>query len=287
MINYHGSTFTWKSKPSKDQYYRYPGGFVGSPGDMYQVRFNIQSSYIIKSSTNDQSEEVFLGSPCRSEYTIASHNLFQVPSREFRMAFTKTHEIPISSNSSSDKNEYEFSSLSEKFIDHRLDIRSYKHYQELQSPAQIIKATLEGDLINVKTNYLDTESGLLVSIEFPVNLINVDAKENKFQVCTGPILVPDISSWKIGKTGRAFIAHIALSSLDKIEVILRREVIPQNSELSWLAEPVGLDRNELIDKNTRPIDYPVQRWELNTYHKTVEIPTDTRFYKSLNYSPYR
>lgn len=287
MINYYGSTFTWKSKPSIDPYYKYPGGFVGKVGDIYQVRFNIQSSCIIEDSINRESEEIFLGSPCRSEYTIASYNLFQVPSKEFRMAFTKEHEITISSNSSSNNGQYPFSSLSEKFIDHQLDIRTYHNYEELQNPTQLIKSTLGGDLINAKTNYQDTESGLSVSIEFPVNLINVDARENKFQVCTGPVLIPDISSWAIGKTGRVFIAHIAFSSFDKIEMILRRDVVPAESELSWLTKPVGIDRNELIDKDVPPIDYPEQRWELNTYNKTVEIQAQTKFYKSLNNSPCR
>ena len=48
MINYSSSTFTWKSKSFKeDAYYKYPGGFVGSLGEKYHVRFNTQSSFII------------------------------------------------------------------------------------------------------------------------------------------------------------------------------------------------------------------------------------------------
>ena len=45
MINFPCSTFTWKSNPFEpDPHYRYSGGFVGKPGQVYHVRFNLEAS---------------------------------------------------------------------------------------------------------------------------------------------------------------------------------------------------------------------------------------------------
>ena len=37
---------------------------------------------------------LYLGAPCRTEYTIARRNLFQIPSDEWRMAFSRRLSIP-------------------------------------------------------------------------------------------------------------------------------------------------------------------------------------------------
>ena len=42
MINFPRSTFTWKSHPwHPDPYYKWAGGFVGTPGQVYHVRFSL------------------------------------------------------------------------------------------------------------------------------------------------------------------------------------------------------------------------------------------------------
>ena len=44
MIDFPASTFTWKALPREpDPYYKYAGGFVGTFGQVYHVRFNIES----------------------------------------------------------------------------------------------------------------------------------------------------------------------------------------------------------------------------------------------------
>ena len=44
MIDFSRSTFTWHNHPwTPDPYYRYAGGFVGEPGQVYHVRFGLGS----------------------------------------------------------------------------------------------------------------------------------------------------------------------------------------------------------------------------------------------------
>ena len=90
MINFPCSSFTWKSRPhTPDPYFKYSGGFVGDPGQAYQVRFNLEAACEIRDESTDHVAELFVGAPCRTEYTIARRNLFQVPSSEFRFAFSR------------------------------------------------------------------------------------------------------------------------------------------------------------------------------------------------------
>ncbi len=91
MINFPRSTFTWKSHPWRpDPFFKWPG-FVGRYGQSYHVRFNLEARCEVTEEASGKSAELFLGAPCRTEYTIARRNLFQIPSGEWRL---KTVEAP-------------------------------------------------------------------------------------------------------------------------------------------------------------------------------------------------
>ena len=96
MLDFHRSSFTWLSNPwNPDPYYRYPGGFVGKPGEQYYVRFKLDGMTTIRDEASGQETQIFISAPCRNEYTIARRNLFQVPSAEFRFAFSHTLRLAI------------------------------------------------------------------------------------------------------------------------------------------------------------------------------------------------
>ena len=141
MFNFHASSFTWESHPHEpDPFYKYTGGFVGNNGDIYQVRFNLQSACWIRNPTSgDKDLELFLGSPCRSEYTIADNNLFQIPSNEWRMAFSRDFRLPIARRPSCEIEEFSKAKvpLSESFRMHEIDIRSHRCASEMKEESQM------------------------------------------------------------------------------------------------------------------------------------------------------
>ena len=96
MIDFPRSFFTWKSfSHQADPYYKYAGGFIGKEGDVRHVRFNLEARCAISDESRGKTTELFVGAPCRSEYTIPRRNFFQIPSDEFRMAFSHSHQVPI------------------------------------------------------------------------------------------------------------------------------------------------------------------------------------------------
>jgi hypothetical protein len=273
MYDFPRSTFTWRSHPwTGDPYYRYPGGFVGQPGDAYHVRFNLEAACTIRNDATGQVTELFLGAPCRIEYTIAMRNLFQVPSSEFRMPFSRRYRLALATEPSSVREEVTVARLDEAFHEHKINLRSHAQVRELGDTASIIEATLAGDLLNAVSTYHDAARGLTVSLEYPVNLINLNVAGGEFQVCTGPLILPDLATWDGEEVARVFLAHAAFSAFDHVEFILQREVDAAPEARAWLDAPRGRDRLELLDPAKRPPGYPPPRPRPTVYHETWELP---------------
>jgi hypothetical protein len=272
VINFPRSTFTWKSNPwYPDPYYRYTGGFVGTPGQSYHVRFNLEASCVITDEATGKSTELFVSAPCRTEYTIAKRNLFQVPSGEFRFFFSRQYRLSLAKRPSTEVEELSVAPLSEAFADHRIDLRTFANVTQLTDVDQIIQATLNNDLLNAVSTYRDAARGLTVSVEFPVNLINLNVADGEFQVCTGPIVLPDLATWDGVEVKRVFLAHVAFTAFDHVEFILQREVDAAPEERAWLDQPRGRDRYELLDPNKRPPGYPPARPKPTVYNETWEL----------------
>ncbi len=284
MINFPASTFTWKALPREPHpYYRYDGGFVGEYGAVYHVRFNIESKCEVRDDATGRVSELFGGAPCRGEYTIADRNLFTVPSSEFRLAFSRVRTLKIAARPSDEQEDTSLSDelLAERYQDHKIDIRSHRDATEITTAEEIIEATLANDMLNARSTYRD-ERGLTVSVEFPVNLINLDEAGGKFQVCTGPVIVPDLATWDGTDVRRVFLAHVALSAFDHVEFILRRVVEPAESELEWLGKVRGRSRNELIDPDNVPPGHPPRRWSVSTFNEVWELPATNVVIRSEN-----
>jgi len=272
MTNFPRSTFTWKGHPWKpDPYYKWPGGFVGEQGQFYQVRFSLESRCEITEDSSGKSTELFLGAPCCSEYTIARRNLFQIPSGEWRMAFSRKSSPSIATRHSTEEEPVSLSRLSERFQDFRIDIRSYDEVEELTDADRIVNATLNNDVLNASSTYRDEERGFTVTVEYPVHVMNIHSEEAQFQVCTGPVLLPDLTTWNGEEVVRVFVAHVAISDFDFVEFILRREVEAAPEERVWLDQPRGRDRLELIDPNNEPPGYPPDRAKPLVYNETWEL----------------
>lgn len=283
MINFPASTFTWKGHPFKpDSHYKYPGGFVGKPAQIYHVRFNLVSRCKIHDDSTGRVTEIFMSSPCRSEYTIASTNLFQVPGAEFRSAFSREYSIPIAKRPSWEQEEAGPRPLAENYLDHTVDIRRLDDNQELTTVGQIVVATLANDMLNARSTYRDHERGLTVDVEYPVNLINLNEADGEFQVCTGPVVLPDLATWNGKTVSRVFQAHVAFSRFDRVEFILRREVEAAESEREWLEVPLGLDRFELWDLANPPSGYPPPRPRPTTYNEVWDLEAENVIVRSEN-----
>ncbi len=272
MINFSRSSFTWKAHPwEPDPFYKWSGGFVGEYGQAYHVRFTLESRCVLRDGDGAEVAELFLGAPCRSEYTIASENLFQIPSGEWRMAFSRSSIPAIAQRSSTEAEEVQARSLADAYQDYQIEIRSYPAADLLTEVDAITASTFACDAQNARSIYRDELSGLEVELEYPINVMNLNAADGQFQVCTGPVLLPDLATWDGREIHRVFVAHAAFSCFDRAEFILRRPVSASPEDRVWLDEPRGRDRLELINPDKLPPNYPPGRPKPLVYNETWDL----------------
>lgn len=283
MIAFHRSSFHWKSWPWKpDPVYKYTGGFVGGPGQAYQVRFHLEAACTLEDLESGRKTDLYLGAPCRTEYTIARRNLFQVPSDEWRMAFSRSLSIPISRRPSSEPAQSRGTPLAKQFQDHDIDIRQYDSVDTLASAREVVQATLDRELMNARITYLEPDRNVKVTLEFLVDLININEEDAEFQVCTGPVVLPDLGTWDGSEVHRVFLADAAISGFDHAEFILRREIEAAEREKHWYEAPRGRDRLELNDPENPPPGYPPRRPRPLVYNETWEMETENVILKTQN-----
>jgi hypothetical protein len=272
MINFPRSSFTWHSHPWKnDPYYKWAGGFVGHPGQSYHVRFSLEARCLLRDGDGAELAEIFLGAPCRSEYTIASENLFQIPSGEWRLPFSRSSIPIIAQKPSTEAEPLRATPLAGAYQDYNIDIRTFAASGALEDAGAIAASTFAGDAQNARCIYHDADSGIQVELEFPVNVMNLNAADSEFQICTGPVLLPDLATWDGNDVHRVFVAHAAFSRFDRAEFILRRPVQAAAEERVWLDAPRGRDRLELIDPDRQPPGYPPTRPQPLVYNETWDL----------------
>lgn len=146
----------------------------------------------------------------------------------------------------------------------------------------IIKAVLDNELLNACSTYQDFERGFTVRVEFPVNLINVNSEESKFQVCAGPVLLPNLATWNGDEVGRIFKVEAAFSEFDFIEFILRREVEASPKEREWYNQPRGQNRLKFIDPNNPQLGYPPESPKPTVYNETWELKATNVILRPIN-----
>jgi hypothetical protein len=197
--------------------------------------------------------------------------MFQIPSGEWRMAFSDESQLSIARRPSDEPEEASTRKLSEIYQSYKVDVRSHSNSSELTDVGEVIDATLNGDLLNAKSTYRDKERSLTVSVEYPVDVMNLNVVDKEFQVCTGPIILPDLATWDGRDARRVFLAQVAISAFDWVEFILQREIEASEADREWLDKPRGRDRLELRDPNNPPPNYPPARSRPTVYNEVWEF----------------
>lgn len=243
---------------------------MGSVGDRYHVRIGYDSVCTIRVGDGAPALEIFLLQPCLAEYTIADRNLFQVPSQEFRVAFSRTHQIPIASRPRGDHEAVAARPHTWRFEDALFATNAIDGAQTAVDGTEVIRAVRENQVLNVRTTYKDSSRDLTVTLEYPIRAINVQRAKGQFQVDTGPLVLPDLETWDGSGVSRVFLAHAAFSGWERTEFILRREVEPLATE-SWWWEVHGRDRRKLRDPSNAPSLPPLPRRNPTVYNETLTM----------------
>lgn len=271
MIDFDRSFITWTIEWAEpDPVYAFPGGFVGEPGEATTSRLQIDAGCEIVDEARGTTCAIYLTAPCRSEFIIADDNLFQVPNAEFRAAVSDAFTVPIATEPSWEDESTRRQPVVARFAEFAIDVRT-REAEALASDDAVVAASLAGARLNARSTYRDDTRGLTVTVEYPIKLINLHAGGGRYQVCTGAVALPDLTTWDGVGVDRVFVAHAAFTADDHVEFILRRSIALAEHELAWAAAVRGRDRNQ-----RRNSGEPVERVQPRAagYYETWELAAD-------------
>lgn len=269
MIDFTRSFITWTIEWAEpDPVYAYPGGFVGEPGEATTSRLQIDAGCEIVDEARGTACTIYLTAPCRSEFIIADDNLFQVPNGEFRAAVSDAFTIPIAAEPSWRHEGARRQPVGARFAEFAINVRILDAVA-LASDDAVVAASLAGARLNARSTYRDDTHGLTVSVEYPIKLINLHAAGGRYQVCTGAVALPDLTTWDGVGVDCVFAAHAAFTADDHVEFILRRSIALAEYELDWAAAVRGRDRYQRRVPG-EPVERPPPR--AAGYYETWELP---------------
>lgn len=146
--------------------------------------------------------------------------LFQMPNYEFCGIFTNDRVSLIRTHWTSDREKSDIQAITDRFERVAID-RTDLAAELLPSVGAIVAATLSNRLLVARTMLRDEATGATAMLEYPIKTMNVTRDPVRFQVDTGPIIVPLFDS-TAEPIGRFAIAHAVYWQEDRVEFVLRK-----------------------------------------------------------------
>ncbi|MGH2550622.1 MAG: hypothetical protein ACRDHN_14605 [Thermomicrobiales bacterium] len=174
-------------------------------------------------------ERFYLIVPCRSERMYEDGQLFQMPNYEFCGIFTEDRVSLIRTHWTSDRENNDIQAIADRFEQVAIDGTEMKA-ELLPDVESIVSATLANRLLVARTMVRDEATGTTAMLEYPIKTMNVTRDPYRFQVDTGPIIVPLFDS-TAEPLGRFAIAHTVYWQDDRVEFVLRKpHVVGSNGD---------------------------------------------------------
>jgi hypothetical protein len=187
------------------------------------ARIQVDAACAIANRGTGETTTYYLIAPCRAERMYLDTSLLQMPNYEFCGIFTTTECLIIRTHWRSDRDNREYGRNNVRFAEVRIDIRTAPA-RELATAGEVVAATLDNAPLVVRTALESPQGEVSAVLEYPVKTMNVLPPETRFQVDTGPILLPDFGSRAARPIERFDLAYAVYHEFAKAEFILRRPV---------------------------------------------------------------
>ncbi len=167
-----------------------------------------------------QTTQFMLGASCKSEFVYTDRGVWTDPCADMLIVLSESEfmtiksyahhgiEVPLHPISLGMQPKRQAGETSSAFDRVDIDIRLVEG-RELHSDEAIVEAGLARKPLVSRTEWT-ADNGIHVLIEYPVRVWNYNERENRYQVDTGPVLIPNFSrahTRTIETFERAFVAH--------------------------------------------------------------------------------
>lgn len=188
------------------------------------ARIQLDAACTLLDDKSGKSEQFYLIAPCRAERMYLDTALFQLPNYEFCGIWSADEFLIIRTAWVSERDNRQYGLGRERWREIRLDIRTFAHTEVLNGAGDVVRATLANLALNARTELVDAESGRRALLEYPIKTMNLMQEPLRFQVDTGPLILPDFRAAVAHAIESFEMAHVVYHTLDKAEFILRKPV---------------------------------------------------------------
>jgi hypothetical protein len=159
-----------------------------------EVRFWAESrTRIIDESTGCHEDYVQTGS-CKSEHTFASENLFHEDNYDFLPIFGPQYSVIFRRKAYLNDNYKDVRPSDHWWNGQTYTLVEGKNVEELKGNAAILQATYDNFPLVSQTEIRDDSTQQRAIIECPIKTMNTIRAKNTYQVDTGPVAFPDLST---------------------------------------------------------------------------------------------
>ena len=188
------------------------------------ARIQLDAACTLTDERTGASELFYLIAPCRAERMYLERDLFQMPNYEFCGVFSRHDCLLIRTHWASESDNREYGLNRGRFDDVHLDVRTFASDATLGDVAAIVAATLDNRPLVARTELRDPGRRQRALLEYPVKTMNVLREPPRFQVDTGPLLLPDFGSTAERPIERLGMAYVVYNGFDRAEFIRRAPV---------------------------------------------------------------
>jgi len=156
--------------------------------------------------------------------------LFFMPNWDWRAIFNASERVILRKYWESEPDNVSDLSRLAQYGDGLGAIVQLKHHSEtrpLTEYTQVVEEALGTRPIVARTEIFGPDRRVRAILEYPVRTMNARTTPPRFQVDTGPLIVPNFESEAEHAIERFDVAHVGYNVYDKAEFILRRPVAVQ------------------------------------------------------------
>lgn len=227
------------------------------PYTLNNARIQLECVCSITEMATGWSRRYVLGASCKTERVGVERDIWLEPNADFAPIFSddgflnlKTYaragmDVELYPPGSGKQSDRQTGCHNDVFDSTSIDVVD-RDAESLQSPADVVAATLANRPLNARTT-ITTERYSAV-IEYPVKTINANERDDVYQTDTGPVLLPDFTADPGELLARFELAYSAFNCGDWIEFIVREPTaIADGVEVHHYSRPIRFDaRNEIL-----------------------------------------
>ena len=192
----------------------YGASFVHGSIPENRVRFWVESRTRIIDEKRGTTEDYFQCGACKSEETFAEKGLFRKDNYDFLPIFGPIDGVVFRrfARGTPDSGYRQIAPAGSWWGELVYRIKPAQPLQVLDNNEKIRRATHAGLPLVVQTEIWDERTTMRAIIEYPVKTMNIHDERNMYQVDTGPVAFPDLSTRYDRAVESISLAYVAINA---------------------------------------------------------------------------